>query len=316
MLYGLFDEAIYHGIKGCMKLLSNLPGRRIAAWAGWIGHCWYLLDKRHRAVAMENLAMAYGDALDGESRARLAKSNFIQLTRVLLEIPSLLNLNKHNLHRYVIFKGRQHVRSAFQSSEPVIFLTAHLGNWELMALAVSLIFDIKINVVVRSLDSPAANRVLAEIRTRTGNRLIDKFQSMDEIGRLLRNKKPVGILLDQNASWYEGVYVPFFGHNACTNKGLALFALRYGALVIPTFNHRLPDGRYEIAFEPPLNIRRTRSISDDVISNTALFNRVIEKHIRKAPDNWFWVHRRWRMKSVPAEVRRRIRHLPPELLAE
>ena len=316
MLSEIFEEVLYLVIKGCMKSLSALTGRRIATWAGWIGSCWYILDKRHRTVAMENVAIAFGDALGRENRERLVKSNFIQLARVLLEIPSLQNLSKHNLHRHVVVKRRQHVRSALRSGKGVVFLTAHMGNWELMALAVSLAFDIKIGIVARPLDLPAADRVLREIRTRTGNRLIDKSRSADEIGRRLRERKAVGILLDQNASWYEGVYVPFFGRRACTNKGLALLALRYDALVIPTFNHRLADGRYEINFEPALKLHRTGNISEDVISNTALFNRVIEKQIRNVPDNWFWVHRRWRLKSVPNEVRKRISHLPPEVMAQ
>ena len=92
-------------------------------------------------------------------------------------------------------------------------------------------------------------------------------------------------------------------------------ALRYHALIIPVFNHRLPGGRYRITIEPPLKLLRSGSIADDIIANTALFNRVIEKHIRGAPDNWFWVHRRWRMKRVPIEARRRIGYLPPESIA-
>ena len=316
MLSDIFGEVLYFGIKGCMKSLSVLTGRRIATWAGWIGGCWYILDKRHRTVAMENVAIAFGDTLHRQEQERLVKPNFIQLARVLLEMPFLQNLSRYNLHRHVVIKGRQHVRSALRSGKGVVLLTAHMGNWELMALAVSLAFGIKIGIVARPLDLPAADRFLREIRTRTGNRLIDKSRSADEIGRLLREGKTVGILLDQNASWYEGVYVPFFGRRACTNKGLALLALRYDALVVPIFNHRLADGRYEINLEPPLKLHRTGNISDDVISNTALFNREIEKQIRKAPDNWFWVHRRWRLKSVPHEVRKKISHLPPEVMAQ
>jgi KDO2-lipid IV(A) lauroyltransferase len=285
MRNGLFEEINYRIIKGCVGLLSRMSDRRIAAWAGRIGNLWYRMDKRHRTVAVENLAIAYGDDLDAEGRRRQVKSNFTQLARTLLEMPSLMNLNKHNLHRYVFIRGCEHIRSAIQSGKAVVFLTAHMGNWELMALAISLAFDMRVNIVVRPLDSPAANRVLRDIRTRTGNRLIDKYNSMNEISRLLREKKPVGILLDQNASWYEGVYVPFF-------------------------DHRLPDGRCQIIVEPPLNLRRSGRVTDDVIANTALFNRVIEKHIRSAPDNWFWVHQRWRMKNVPIDTLRRIGHLP------
>jgi KDO2-lipid IV(A) lauroyltransferase len=309
-----FDRVLYLLIKTFINRLALLPRRQITACAGWIGRLWYTIDKRHRTIALANLAIAYGCELNAAERERLVKANFIQFARVLLEIPSLVNLTKDNLDQYIAFKGQELIQAALQSGKGVVLLSAHMGNWELMSLATSLYFDICINGVVRPIDCTAADNVLAEIRTRTGNRMIDKDDSKDAISALLREGQVVGILLDQNASWYEGVYVPFFGRIACTNKGLALFALRYDALVIPVFNYRLPDGRYEIVINSPLDLIRTGNVSDDIIANTAMFNRVIEKNIRIAPDNWFWVHRRWRLKGVPERVSSRIRNVPQEAI--
>jgi len=138
---------------------------------------------------------------------------------------------------------------------------------------------------------------------------LDKDKSAAEVSALLRKNQVVGILLDQNSSWYEGVYVPFFGKTACTNKGLAMFAIRYGAKVIPVFNVRLRDGRYRVIFNPPLDLVHSGNVSNDIVENTARFNKVIEDHIRMAPDNWLWVHRRWRIKKIPARARQKIKGL-------
>jgi KDO2-lipid IV(A) lauroyltransferase len=151
------------------------------------------------------------------------------------------------------------------------------------------------------------DKVLTEIRSRTGNVVLNKDKSAVAVMELLQKNQIVGVLLDQNSSWYEGVYVPFFGRVACTNKGLAMFALRYGATVVPVFNIRMKDGRYRIIFRPPVDMVRTGNISRDIVETTALYNRIIESHIKMAPDNWLWIHRRWRIKTIPTPARRKLK---------
>jgi KDO2-lipid IV(A) lauroyltransferase len=172
-----------------------------------------------------------------------------------------------------------------------------------MALAWAFKTKRSCHVIARPLDYAPMGRILNEIRSAAGNQVIDKNNSSSMISRVLRKKESLGILLDQSASWYEGVYVPFFGQLACTNKGLALFALRYDAPVVPAFNFRQPDGRYKIVIESPLKLIRTGNINEDIMTNTERFNQVIEKYIRKAPDNWLWVHRRWRIVNIPESHR-------------
>ena len=149
----------------------------------------------------------------------MVKANFVQLVRMVLETPSLLKLSKCNLEDYVVFSGGENLKAALARGKGVLFLTAHLGNWELMALAVSLKYDMPSNILVRPLDSRPLDRVMTEIRSRTGNRVLDKDKSAGVVSQLLSENQVIGILLDQNASWFEGVYVPFFNQVACTNKG-------------------------------------------------------------------------------------------------
>jgi Kdo2-lipid IVA lauroyltransferase/acyltransferase len=306
LLISNIDTIQYYILKCIFTLLSAIPRSTISFVAKPLAYIWYCLDRRHRAIAQKNFHHALGKELNNAAIKKLVRSNFVQLTRLALEIPSLLRFNKKTAHTYVTISGREHLQKARQTGKGIIYLTAHLGNWELMALASSVVFHTSIGVVARKLDHKPLDCLLTEIRTRTGNQVIDKDKGAAPIGRMLKEQMPVGILLDQNASWYDGVYVPFFGKTACTNKGLAMIALRHDAIVLPAFNIRQKDGRYQVIISPPVNLIRTGNLRKDVLMNTAKFNQIIEKHIRLAPDNWLWVHRRWRQKAIPESAKEKI----------
>ena len=298
-------------LKTLLQGLGALPRPYAAGIGTLFGRIWHGLDRYHRQIARENMLGAFAGELDREGVDRLVRANFIRLVRMFLEIPFLTRLTRQNMDDYVVFEGVEHARSAMASGKGVLFLTAHLGNWELMSLAAPLKLGQPMNIMVRPLDSPPVDRLITGLRTRTGNRVLDKDKSAGAVASLLKKGEAVGILLDQNASWFEGVYVPFFGRVACTNKGLAMFALRYKAQVVPVFNLPMADGRYRVIFSPPVDLVRSGDIGRDIIANTERFNRIIEAHIRMAPTAWFWVHRRWRIKPVPPAARKKIRgHLP------
>lgn len=293
----------YRVIRAIVGLLAPVPRRLMNRIAILLGIFWYHVDKHHRGIAIDNMSRAYGDEMGGAEVQKRVRATFLQLTTAALEIPSLLRLNRENLDAYVRFSGTRHLQDALSGGKGLLFLTAHLGHWELMGLATSLKFAIRTNVLVRPLDFAPMDKVLNEIRGRTGNTVVDKIRSVRVIGRVLERGGILTILLDQNASWYDGVYVPFFGRTACTNRGFALFALRYDPVVLPIFNIRQTDGRYNIIFDRPVPLIRTGDINRDIVQNTAHFNRIIEKHIRMAPDNWLWLHRRWRLKEIPERAR-------------
>lgn len=282
------------------------------------GALWFRLDRRHRMVAYDNMRHAIGNEVPNRAIQSLLKANFIQLARMALALPSLLKFNAGTANKYVTITGQAHLEKARSQGKGILLLTGHLGHWELMALAAPILLDLPIGVVARKLDYLPLEKLLRDIRTRTGNHVIDKTTSGEEIGRLLKKGGTVGILLDQNSNYHEGVYVPFFGRIACTNKGLAILALRYGATVLPAFNIRGRDGRYHIMIGPPLSVKRASNLQRDIILLTKRFNEVIESYIRKAPDNWLWVHRRWRLKKIPESARKKVSRLalaplPPEI---
>jgi KDO2-lipid IV(A) lauroyltransferase len=144
------------------------------------------------------------------------------------------------------------------------------------------------------LDNPILDTLINGIRTRGGNQLITKKGSVRSVLRLLAQGEVVVLLIDQNLAWYDGVFVPFFKEIACTNKALAVLALRTGAPVIPVYNVRQPDGSYQVVFEPEVALVRSGDTTRDIEDNTANFNRVIESYVRRYPEQWFWVHQRWK----------------------
>jgi KDO2-lipid IV(A) lauroyltransferase len=258
-----------------------------------LGELAYMLDGRHRRIAHRNLAIAFVDK-DLKERAKIARSAFRNLGRVLAEFSFIPRLNGENTGRYIAMEGLDNFHRAHAKRKGVLFLTAHFGNWEWMAATFPLMTRQPCHVVVRPLDNGFLDGLVDKLRTSTGNHTIPKRKSMGRILRLLREGEVVGILLDQNMAWHEGVFVNFFGELACTNMGMALLALKTGAAVLPVFNVRQPDGSYRVIIEQELPLIRTGNRDLEIEKNTEVFTRVIERYVNDYPDHWLWLHQRWK----------------------
>jgi Kdo2-lipid IVA lauroyltransferase/acyltransferase len=268
---------------------------------GKMGALLYAADGRHRRIAHRNLALAFPGKEAGEREA-IARQAFRNLGLVAAEFPFLPRLNQKNFDRYVTFEGLEHFQRAREKGRGVLFLTAHFGNWEWMAALFPLASGCSCHVVFRPLDNPFLDRLVETLRTGTGNQTVPKQKAMGQILRLLKKGETVGILLDQNMAWQEGVFVDFFGEAACTNTGMALLGRKTGSPVLPVFNIRGKDGRYRVIIEPEIPLVRTADKDLDVLKNTEIFTRVIERYIRDRPDHWLWVHQRW--KTRPWQVKK------------
>lgn len=187
------------------------------------------------------------------------------------------------------------MKAAAALGRGILVLTAHYGNWELLAAAHGLV-GLPLSFVVRPLDHPILDEMAARFRRRSGAELIVKRQAVREVLQALRRQRMVGILLDQNATRAEGVFVPFFGIAASTSKGLALIALRTGAPVVPVFLRREPGGRHCMEVGPAI----PAPADGDADAYTAAFNQVIETAVRRAPEQWLWMHARWRTRPREA----------------
>lgn len=178
-----------------------------------------------------------------------------------------------------------------------ILVTAHLGNWEYLALSHRLT-PYRLSTLARPLDSSGLEHVLRTLRERAGVAVIDKRRALRPMLRALGEGRLVAVLLDQNASRHEGVFVPFFGRLASTSKGLALVALRSGAPVLPVFILRESGGRHRVRVSAPLPVPAMSDRDLAVEDLTARCTRAVEAAIRESPDQWLWIHRRWRTRPV------------------
>ena len=279
---------------GFLRSLPFSISLKVGALSGGL---FYWIDRRHRRVALDNLAAALGKEKSAADLKRIALGSFKNVGRAVAEFVRIPVTSDSDLQKWVEIEGFEHYLSARQKGKGVIYLTAHFGNWELMAAALSF-KGFPIHVVARPIDNPYLDRMVNRWRERNGNRVLNKRIAAAEIIRLLRKGETIGFLLDQNTARSEAVFVDYFGRPAATHKGLAIVALRTGAPVVPVFFIR-EGGRRRIVIEKELNIVRTGALDADIFENTALFTRTIESVVRRRPDHWLWVHRRW--KTRPEE---------------
>ena len=270
-------------------LLAHLPAETGLTLGRRIGDMlWWLLPRR-RQVTMDNLRRGLGGERPVAELRRLGRRSFQHVGMNLVEVCRYFLRPTEVMLSRVRVQGGERLRAAAAQGRGVLILTAHYGNWELLAAAHGLT-GLPLSIVIRPLDHPLLDDLAARFRRRSGAELIIKRQAVREVLQALRRQRMVGILLDQNATRAEGVFVPFFGVPASTSKGLALLALRTGAPVVPVFLRREPDGRHCMEVGEPV----PPPPDDDVVAYTARFNQVVEATIRRAPEQWLWMHARWR----------------------
>jgi len=193
--------------------------------------------------------------------------------------------------------GLEHLRTAMARHGRVLVLTAHLGNWELLAVAHRLT-GFPLAVVVRPLDARALDALAERLRRKAGVELLAKRGALRAVLSALHRRRMVGVLLDQNASRREGVFVPFFGRPASTSRSLALLATRTRTPVLPIFTRREADGGHVVTIHPPLDAPGTPDAERAIIELTMRCNEAIEAAIRRTPEQWLWIHRRWRTRPA------------------
>ncbi len=289
---------------GAVWLLSRIPFRAGQSLGRALGRLLAVFLRQRVRSSLDNLAYVFGDTLSRDDRIRLNGKIIIHFTQMIFEAPHILRLRPENLNRYVVFENEAALTRAVGKGRGAFMLTGHFGNWELMSAATALRLPAKNAVVVRPADFGPADRLLTALRSRFGTEIIPKRRAMKRLLTARKQNKVIGILLDQNVDWYEGVFVPFLGKPACTNKGLALVAARSGTPVIPMFSVRQGDGPNRIIFEDEVVLKNTGDKIADMEANTAHFTRIIEKYVRKYPDHWFWFHKRWKTKpwcEIPGE---------------
>jgi len=276
-----------------IKILGALPRPLARGFAIGLGQAIYLLHGRLRRVGMRNLELAFPEKSVAE-RKRILRGEFTSLGRQLAEVCQFPKYTRENIEQVVVYDGLENYERAYARGKGVLFLTAHFGGWELSAFAHSL-YGHWLHIVMRPMDNEYLDRLIQSYRTMHGNKTVGKDDFVRGLLGAMKAGEVVGILMDTNMTPPQGVFVNFFGIAACTASGLARIALRTDAAVVPGFT--IWDealGKYRLRFDPAVELVRTGDLEADIVANTQKFTSVIEEYVRKYPEQWLWVHRRWK----------------------
>ena len=275
-----------------VKLLGVLP-RGGAIFAGrLIARVVHSLHGRLRRTAHRNLILAMPE-LNEEDRRAIIEGVFHNLGRLLGEFSQFPKITPENISDIVIYDGFENYKRAADRGRGVLLMTGHVGAWELCAFAHGA-YGHPISFLVRPLDNPLVDRLINRYRELSGNRTIDKKKAVRPVLESLKRGEGVGLLIDVNTLADQGVFCDFFGIPACSTTGLAVFALRSDAPVVPGFliwDESLK--KHRLRFEPEIPLVRTGDFKEEVRINTARFTGVIEEYARRYPDQWLWIHKRW-----------------------
>jgi KDO2-lipid IV(A) lauroyltransferase len=289
----------YALVRILIALVRVLPDAVVRAMGSALGVLFYTVDRAHRRIALRNLATAFPARPDAERHA-IARAAFKHFGRLGFELLRFSTLSPEEILSLVEFDGEDRARAAYAQGKGVLFVTGHFGFWEVHSLAHGLRLQ-PIGVLARALDNPLLNDLLERIRSRTGNRVIYRSGTIRRVMRTLQSAEGVAILIDQHIMTRDAIYVDFFSRPAATTSAVAAMALRTGAPVVPVFALPLPGGRYRLIYEHPV-APPAADAPDPVREFTQRCTDVLEMYVRRNPELWLWMHRRWRDEAPGSEA--------------
>ncbi|MGA8938207.1 MAG: lysophospholipid acyltransferase family protein [Acidobacteriaceae bacterium] len=282
---------------GAVGVLPRRVARAVGAGIGAVA--WTLLG-RLRRVGMRNLEMAFPEKPEAEREAIL-RGVYRSLGWELGEFCKMSGYSAEQASKFIRYEGLEHYLAARAKGNGVLVLTGHLGAWELSSFYHSLM-GYPMSLVIRRLDNPLVDKFVNRIRCLHGNRVIHKDDFARGLLTAMQRGETVGILMDTNMTPPQGVFVPYFGVEACTAAGMARVALHSSAAVLPGFLvWEATENKYVLRFGEELELIRTGDGARDILANTALFTATIEGYVRRYPEQWLWVHRRWKTRPEGEE---------------
>jgi Kdo2-lipid IVA lauroyltransferase/acyltransferase len=283
----------YAAVWAILKMLGALPRDLARGFAAMVARLLYAMQPRLRSTAEFNLQVAFPEWDEARRRA-VIRGMVRNLGWMAAEFAHLPNYTRENIEEVVILDGHENFLNGQRHGKGVLYLTGHIGAWELSSFAHAL-YGFPLHYMARPLDNARVDALINRYRCLSGNQAIFKNESARSLLKILKDAGTVGILADQNTMPEEGVFVDFFGKSACTTTGIARVALHTDAAVVPGYAcWDRAVGKYRLRFEPAVELVRTGDTERDIFVNTQKFAKVIEEIIRKHPEQWVWVHARWK----------------------
>jgi KDO2-lipid IV(A) lauroyltransferase len=281
-------------------VVRRLPRRVVLALGRSLGRAWAALDARHVRIAAGSLRLAFPDWPEARV-ASTARSVYAHFGAMLMDLLWIEGRPSEALLSLADVEGVEELRAALRAGRGVICPTGHFGNWEFQGVASAALVG-PVSVIARALDNPELDRRLVGLRTSTGNTVIYKQRALGPVMKAIRAGGIVAILIDQNVQAKDGIFVRFFGRPACTTTVAAALALKTGAAIVPVRCAMTPSGRYRMTYGPSVEWTSSGRRDDDVAALTQHLTSIIEGWVREYPEQWLWLHRRWKTQPAVAEA--------------
>ncbi len=286
------DKIYYNLIKIIVKLLGLVPRKEGKIIAGIIGHLWFVLDKRHRNVTVENISYAFTGEINQREVRILAKKVFSHFILFAFEVAWSLKIDLDDFHTYFRIKGFDNFKTAYNKNKGIIFLTGHIGVWELGTFFWGKA-GIPGNTVYRPIKAYAVNQFVNDVRLRFGGRMFPVKKALAHIKKALAHKETLFLLMDQSTKSKRGSIVNFMNRKTFANKGIAMLAMESRAPVVPLFVIR-EKSKYLIIIKPEIPLAATENEQKNIEINTQNYTNAIEALVLQYPDQYFWLHNRWK----------------------
>ena len=291
------DNIIYFGISTFMSLLGMITVSIGNMMGDLLGSTWFFLDRKHRKLTINNIKSAYKDEKTDNEVKKIACKAFQNTSRMLFEHTRFHRMKLEDFHDLFSITGFEHLKDAHKEGKGILGFTGHLGNWELLA-AVPYLTKIGFSVVYKTIEFAPVGKYMHKKREFTGLKLLPLHNALDEVIETLNRNEIAGLMIDQNMrKRHRGVFIDFFGRKACSTKGLAKLAISTKAPVLPVFIYR-DKGKFNIEILPKMPLIQTQDEEKDIFDNTQAYHSLIEKYVRKYPEQYFWVHNRWKTRPL------------------
>ena len=297
------NYAVYLLVRLVVGFAQAMSVEQSYAFAGWLATLLYRFDRRHRAIGIDNLRQAFGDKYTESEREAMIGRVYLHFCKMLMEILHIpRKLHPTTWRDRITLVGHERVIDRLLDGGPLIMLTGHFGNWEMAGYLFG-VFGFPPNSVARALDNPYLDAYLKTFRERTGQKMIPKKGGYDEMLAVLRSNGVLSFLADQDAG-ERGMFVDFFGRPASTHKAIALMALEHQAPIAVGFARRVGPGfRYEVGCTELFDPSEFTGTSEDAKLLTQRYTTALENIIRRDPDQYLWLHRRWKHLPKPKKIK-------------
>ena len=289
------DFVQYVGLRAFVGIIQLLPMNICMLMGMFLAYASYLIDRKRRKIAEENLRNAYGEDLSDSQITEIIRRSYLHLASVgidFIKLPRIVNGN--NWRKYFEVEGLELARKAREEGKGIIFVTGHVGNWEVLGCAMKFLFHRPVHSIAKHMENSFNDRFFTKLRADGGQKIIFTENASREILRVLKNNQLLGILVDQHVR-ENNIFVDFFGQKASTTRSAATLSLKTGTPIIVLFARRV-DRRYrfKVTLSRPIQIEKTGNLEKDIFNLTQRCTSVIEARIREHPHEWLWIHRRWK----------------------